>query len=82
LPHGQEAGGLSGLPVREKSTRIVSAFHTALAGEVPIIGAGGILSGTDARDKIAAGAALVQFYTGLIYRGPALVKECVEALAS
>jgi dihydroorotate dehydrogenase len=82
LPHGQEAGGLSGLPVRTKSTRVIAAFHTALAGEVPIIGAGGILSGEDAKEKVAAGAELVQFYTGLIYRGPALVKECVEALAA
>jgi len=81
LPHGLEAGGLSGRPVREKSTRVISAFHIALAGEVPIIGAGGILRGEDAREKIEAGAELVQFYTGLIYRGPALVKECVEALS-
>ena len=80
LPHGSESGGLSGLPVREKSTQVIRAFHSALAGEVPIIGAGGILSGADAQDKIAAGADLVQFYTGLIYRGPGLVKECVEAL--
>jgi dihydroorotate dehydrogenase len=80
LPHGTETGGLSGQPVREKSTRIIKAFHTELAGEVPIIGAGGILSGTDAQTKINAGADLVQFYTGLIYRGPRLVKECVEAL--
>ncbi|HNH88911.1 MAG TPA: quinone-dependent dihydroorotate dehydrogenase [Thiobacillaceae bacterium] len=82
LRHGQEAGGLSGLPVREKSTRVIAAFHAALAGEVPLIGAGGILTGADAREKIAAGAELVQFYTGLIYRGPALVRECVEALAA
>jgi dihydroorotate dehydrogenase len=80
LPHGNETGGLSGLPVREKSTRVIRAFHTALAGEVPIIGAGGILCGTDAQAKMDAGADLVQFYTGLIYRGPGLVKECVEAL--
>jgi len=80
LAHGQETGGLSGAPVREKSTRIIKAFHTALAGEVPIIGAGGILSGSDAREKIAAGAELLQVYTGLIYRGPELVRECVEAL--
>ncbi|MDP2832323.1 MAG: quinone-dependent dihydroorotate dehydrogenase [Pseudomonadota bacterium] len=79
LAHGQETGGLSGAPVREKSTRIIKAFHTALAGEVPIIGAGGILSGDDAREKIAAGAELLQIYTGLIYRGPELVRECVEA---
>jgi len=81
LPHGTETGGLSGQPVREKSTRVIKAFHTALAGEVPIIGAGGILSGPDAQAKIDAGADLVQFYTGLIYRGPGLVKECVEALS-
>ena len=80
LPHGNEAGGLSGLPVREKSTRVIRAFHAALAGEVPIIGAGGILCGADAQAKMEAGADLVQFYTGLIYRGPGLVKECVEAL--
>jgi dihydroorotate dehydrogenase len=59
---------------------VIAAFHAALAGEVPIIGAGGILSGRDAREKINAGAELVQFYTGLIYRGPELVGECVEAL--
>jgi dihydroorotate dehydrogenase len=82
LPHGGETGGLSGRPMRERSTRVISAFHIALAGEVPLIGAGGILRGEDAREKIAAGAELVQFYTGLIYRGPALVKECVQALAA
>jgi len=82
LPHGTETGGLSGRPMRDKATRVMAAFHTALAGEVPVIGAGGILSGADAREKVAAGADLVQFYTGLIYRGPALVKECVQALAA
>ncbi len=81
LPHGQETGGLSGAPMREKSTRVLAAFHATLAGEVPLIGAGGILEGSHAREKIAAGAELVQIYTGLIYRGPALVQECVEALA-
>ena len=81
LPHGQETGGLSGAPLRDQSTRVVAAFHVALAGEVPIIGAGGILSGADAREKVEAGAELVQFYTGLIYRGPQLVAECVRALA-
>ncbi|MBI5329504.1 MAG: quinone-dependent dihydroorotate dehydrogenase [Betaproteobacteria bacterium] len=80
LPHGGEAGGLSGAPVRARSTQVLAAFHAALAGEVPLIGAGGILSGAHAREKVAAGAALVQVYTGLIYRGPALVRECVEAL--
>ncbi len=82
LPHGNETGGLSGLPLREKSTRVLAALHAALAGEVPLIGAGGILSGADAKEKVAAGADLVQFYTGLIYRGPALVRECVQALAA
>jgi dihydroorotate dehydrogenase len=79
LAHGQESGGLSGAPLREKSTRIIRAFHTALAGELPIIGGGGILSGADAREKIAAGADLLQFYSGLIFRGPELIRECVEA---
>jgi len=59
---------------------VIQAFHTALAGELPIIGAGGILSGVDAREKIAAGAELLQIYSGLIYRGPELVAECVRAL--
>jgi dihydroorotate dehydrogenase len=80
LPHGQEAGGLSGAPVREKSTHVLAAFKQALAGEVPLIGAGGILQGEHASDKMAAGASLVQIYTGLIYRGPSLIKECVHAL--
>jgi dihydroorotate dehydrogenase len=66
--------------VREKSNRVLAAFHQGLAGEVPLIGAGGILEGRHAREKVAAGASLVQVYTGLIYRGPALVAECVEAL--
>lgn len=80
LPHGQEAGGLSGAPLREVSTWVLAAFHSALKGEVPLIGVGGILSGADARAKVAAGASLVQLYTGLIYRGPALIREVVEAL--
>ncbi len=79
LAHGQETGGLSGAPVREKSTRVIQAFHVALAGELPIIGAGGILGGEDAREKLAAGADLLQIYSGLIYRGPELIRECVDA---
>ena len=79
LAHGQETGGLSGAPVRERSTRVIQAFHRALEGELPIIGAGGILNGEDAREKLAAGADLVQIYSGLIYRGPELIRECVEA---
>jgi len=80
LAHGGETGGLSGAPLRQQATRVIQAFHTALAGELPIIGAGGILSGADAREKIAAGAELLQIYSGLIYRGPELVAECVRAL--
>ena len=80
LAHGQEGGGLSGAPLREQSTRVIKAFHSALAGELPIIGAGGILSGSDACEKIAAGADLLQIYTGIIYRGPELVRECVDAV--
>ena len=82
LPHGNEAGGLSGAPLRDAATRVIGKLATALAGEVPIIGVGGILSAHDAREKILAGASLVQLYSGLIYRGPALVGECVQALRS
>jgi dihydroorotate dehydrogenase len=81
LPHGGEAGGLSGAPLRDKSTAAVRALAKALDGALPIIGVGGIMSGEDARDKIAAGATLVQIYTGLIYKGPKLVVEIAEALA-
>ncbi|MGA9165034.1 MAG: quinone-dependent dihydroorotate dehydrogenase, partial [Thiobacillus sp.] len=69
LPNAQESGGLSGAPVRAASTRVVQALARHLKNEVPIIGVGGILSGADAREKIAAGASLVQLYSGLIYRG-------------
>ena len=79
LLHGDEAGGLSGAPILEKSTAALSSFRDRLAGKVALIGAGGILSGEDARKKVDAGAALIQLYTGLIYRGPGLVRECVSA---
>jgi len=82
LPHASEAGGLSGAPIRARATAVLDALARALAGEVPLIGAGGILSGSDAAEKVAAGASLVQLYTGLIYRGPALVAECVDAIAA
>ena len=81
LPHGDETGGLSGAPVREASTRIVRRLATRLEGRVPIIAAGGILSGADAAEKLAAGATLVQLYSGLIYRGSGLVGDVVNALA-
>lgn len=82
LPYGNEAGGLSGAPVFAASTRVLAAFHAALGNEIPLIGAGGVLCGADAQAKRAAGAALVQVYSGLIYRGPALIRECLEALTS
>ena len=81
LPHGNEAGGLSGAPVREKSTAVIRELAAALNGALPIIGVGGILSGADAVEKIQAGAALVQIYSGMIYRGPDLVGEAITALA-
>jgi dihydroorotate dehydrogenase len=80
LLHAEEAGGLSGAPLTVRSTTVIEQLVGALAGEVPVIGVGGILGTDDARRKIAAGAQLVQLYTGLIYRGPELVTECVTAL--
>ncbi|WP_431112541.1 quinone-dependent dihydroorotate dehydrogenase [Variovorax paradoxus] len=80
LPHADEAGGLSGAPVREASNRVVAQLRAALGAGFPIIGVGGILSAADAKAKIAAGADVVQIYTGLIYRGPALVRETAQAL--
>ena len=81
LPNGNETGGLSGAPVFRKSTEVLKKLSTALAGELPIIGVGGILSGQDAVAKIEAGASLVQVYSGFIYRGPELVSETAAALA-
>ena len=80
LPFGEEAGGLSGAPVFEKSTACLAAFAKVLNGQIPLIGVGGILSGADAVAKQKAGASLVQVYSGLIYTGPTLVKDCVDAL--
>ena len=80
LPHGDEAGGLSGAPVFEKSTACLAAFSAALKGEIPLIGVGGILSGEQAVAKKNAGASLVQVYSGLIYAGPELVQDCLNAL--
>jgi len=80
LPHGMEAGGLSGAPVFRLATSTLGKFAHHLQGEIPLIGAGGILSGEDARAKIAAGAKLVQLYTGLIYHGPQFVREVALAL--
>ena len=80
LPHASEQGGLSGAPIRARATAVLAALAKELGGEVPLIGAGGILRGADAAEKIAAGASLVQLYTGLIYRGPGLVAECADAV--
>jgi dihydroorotate dehydrogenase len=79
LPHADEAGGLSGAPLARRSTEVIRALARELDGALPVIGVGGILRGADAAEKLAAGATLVQLYTGLIYRGPALVSECVRA---
>jgi dihydroorotate dehydrogenase len=80
LPHATETGGLSGAPVLEKSNAVIRQLRSALGKHFPIIGVGGILSGADAVSKIEAGADVVQIYTGLIYRGPALVQEAALAL--
>ncbi|HET9049632.1 MAG TPA: quinone-dependent dihydroorotate dehydrogenase [Chiayiivirga sp.] len=80
LPHAEESGGLSGAPLYGQSTAILRMLRGALDRNIPLIGVGGILSGADAVGKLAAGATLVQCYSGLIYRGPRLVGECVEAL--
>ena len=80
LPHAGEAGGLSGAPVFEPSNRVIRCLRAALGRKVPIVGVGGVLSGADACAKLDAGADLVQIYTGLIYRGPALVSECARAM--
>ena len=80
-PVAREAGGLSGAPLREKSTAVLRRLCAALDGKLPVIGVGGILSGRDALEKLDAGASLVQIYTGFIYRGPALLREIVEAVA-
>jgi len=80
LPHAQEAGGLSGTPVFEASNRVIAQLRAALGPDFPIIGVGGIMSAGDAVAKVRAGADLVQIYTGLIYRGPALVGEIARAL--
>ncbi|WP_372525013.1 quinone-dependent dihydroorotate dehydrogenase [Piscinibacter sp.] len=81
LPHADEAGGLSGAPVFEASNRVIAQLRSALGGAFPIIGVGGVMSGADAAAKIAAGADLVQIYTGFIYRGPRLVTEAAQAVA-
>ena len=82
LRHADEAGGLSGRPVFAASNRVIAQLRAALGPGYPIIGVGGVLSAADALAKRQAGADLVQIYTGLIYRGPALVGEAARALAA
>ena len=80
LQYGSEQGGLSGQPVKDKSTQVIKLLAKALDNKLPIIGVGGIASAKDAQEKLDAGAKLVQVYTGFIYKGPDLVKEIVESL--
>ena len=79
-PLAGEQGGLSGLPVREKSNQVLKILAEHIDGKLPIIGVGGIMNGKDAAEKIRLGAAAVQVYSGMIYKGPALVKDCLAAL--
>lgn len=78
--HAQEAGGLSGAPLHQQSLKVIAALRHHLGAKFPIIGVGGIMSGQHAKEKIVAGANALQLYTGLIYRGPGLIRECVEAI--
>tara|TARA_R110001592_G_scaffold171325_1_gene409618 strand:- start:19150 stop:20097 length:948 start_codon:yes stop_codon:yes gene_type:complete len=79
-PFAKEAGGLSGAPLTQKSTHVIKQLKSVLGGSLPIIGVGGIMSGEQAVEKINAGASLVQLYTGFIYQGPRLIRECVESI--
>lgn len=81
LANAHQAGGLSGAPLFGKSTQVLRSLASALAGEVPIIGVGGIVRGADAQAKIDAGASLVQLYSGLVYRGPGLIAEAAAEIA-
>lgn len=81
-PHAEEAGGLSGRPLTQKSTHVIEVLYSELGERLPIIGVGGISSGQDAVDKLKAGAKLVQIYSSFIYKGPALIREIVEAVRS
>lgn len=79
--NGQQSGGLSGQPVREKSTHVISVLHGEVGIRLPIIGVGGIIDGESAAEKIRAGASLVQIYSGFIYQGPGLIAEAARAIA-
>lgn len=79
-PHAQETGGLSGAPLHAQSLKVIAALRQHLGAEFPIIGVGGVMSGQQAKEKIIAGANAVQLYTGLIYKGPGLIRDCVKAM--
>ncbi len=78
--HQREAGGLSGKPLQKRSTQVIREVYRATGGSLPIVGSGGIFTADDAYDKIRAGASLVQIYTGLIYQGPALIKQIAHGI--
>lgn len=82
LPHASEAGGLSGAPLKHRATAVVRQLSAVLQGALPIIAVGGIMCAADAQEKIEAGASLVQIYSGLVYRGPHLVREIGQALCA
>ena len=82
MPGSEEAGGLSGAPLKDQATRIVRELSMLLKGALPIIAAGGIMSAADAKEKMEAGASLVQIYSGLVFRGPRLVREIGQALCN
>jgi dihydroorotate dehydrogenase len=79
-PHLDETGGLSGVPLRARSTQIIRHIYRQTGGRLPIIGVGGIFTGDDAWEKLAAGASLLQAYTGFIYQGPAFVRQVTARL--
>ena len=81
MPNGDETGGLSGEPLRARATDVVGLLARELDGAIPVIGGGGIMNASDARDKLAAGATLVQIYSGMVYRGPGLAGEILRGLA-
>jgi dihydroorotate dehydrogenase len=82
MKHAGEAGGLSGAPLKARADATLGALRKLLPAEIALIGVGGITSGQDAVDKLNLGADLVQFYTGMVYRGPELLNECLQAIAS
>jgi dihydroorotate dehydrogenase len=81
MRHADEAGGLSGAPLKPRADRVLAELRKTLPPSIALIGVGGITRGQDAVDKLDLGAELVQFYTGMVYRGPELVAECLQAIA-